>query len=254
MIDIVSVKNMRDSEAQVISDSIPSLELMRRAGIVLYKSVTWKGNVDILTGKGNNGGDGFALACILANEGFSPVVYKVEDYVSDDAYYFEKQAKELGVIINDYVPHLNQLDDADIIVDCLLGTGFKGEISGYYADAIKEINDHLNAFVVSCDINSGVSGDYGPSNIYVKSDLTVSIQAIKKGMLVDSKEYLKRVTVGDIGVQLLHKEDSIALQEDFKVKGDGKVYQEHGFSYYYDGENKIYQQPEWLKVRTLSYK
>ncbi len=254
MIDIVSVKNMKESDNAAKEGGIPSLELMRRASIVLYKSLAWKGNVNIVVGKGNNGGDGFALACILSNEGFSPVIYKVEDDISDDAYYFEKQAKELGVLINDYVPHLNQLEDADIIVDCLLGTGFKGKVEGIYRDAIEEINSYLDAFVVSCDINSGVSGDYGPTDIYVESDLTVCIQAIKKGMLLEGKSYLKSVTVGDIGITLLAKEDSMACVEEFNKHEDIHVYREHGLSYYYHGENKVYMTPEWLKIRTLSYK
>lgn len=71
MIDIVSILNMRQSDEKTAS-VIPSLELMRRAGNVLYSSIPWKGNIDILVGAGNNGGDGFALACFLAENGFSP--------------------------------------------------------------------------------------------------------------------------------------------------------------------------------------
>lgn len=254
MIDIVSLKNMRESDANCIANEVPSLELMRRAGLVIYKSLSWKGNVNIVVGKGNNGGDGYALACILAREGYSPVVYKLSDDVSDDSFYFEKQAKELGVIINEYIPSLNQLDSADIIVDCLLGTGFKGKVEGNYASCIKEINSYQNAFVVSADINSGVNGDNGPGSLYVKSTLTVCIQAFKKGMLVNTLDYVKNIAVGDIGIKLLYEEDKLATSVEFNSTKGNNIYKDKELNYYYEGNHKVYECPSNIKLKVLSYK
>lgn len=65
MIDYTSVENMRQSGAYTIANMVPSLELMYRAAYGVFKAVNWSGRVAIVVGSGNNGGDGFALACIL---------------------------------------------------------------------------------------------------------------------------------------------------------------------------------------------
>lgn len=251
MIDVVSILNMRQSDEKTAS-VIPSLELMRRAGNVLYSSIPWKGNIDILVGAGNNGGDGFALACFLAENGFSPIVYKIEDEVCDNAFYFEQKAKQLGVIISNYVSSIRQLEDADILVDCLFGTGLNRTPQGLYLDCIEEINSYPNKTIISCDINSGVNGDLGPTDIYVKSDYTVCIQAIKKGMLIRSKEYLKNVIVADIGIDLLKKEDFLSLDDSIHSNKDLEV--GNDMFYYSDSGHKVYFVPDWLKVKEISYK
>lgn len=253
MIDLVSVDNMRSSDRITIDRGTPSLELMRRAGLVLYKSLSYKGNVSIVTGKGNNGGDGFALACFLAGDGFSPIVYTLSDELSDDAYYFYDKAKKMGVLIREYVPHLNQLSDSDIIVDALLGTGFHGEVEGIYKDCIEEINSYRDKFILSVDINSGVSGDYGPSSLFVRSSLTVTIQAIKKGMLIDNKSYLSHLVIGDIGVSLSKKEDIMVPKTEFDSLTKERTFTEDGISYFYKDSRKVYCQPEWLRIEKVSY-
>ena len=65
MIDCISVENMRRSDALTIKNHVPSLELMGRSAKGVYLACTWTAPVAILVGSGNNGGDGFALACIL---------------------------------------------------------------------------------------------------------------------------------------------------------------------------------------------
>lgn len=251
--DVISVTNMRNSDKFTIENDVPSLELMRRAGLVCYKAIKWLGNINILVGKGNNGGDGFALACLLAKAGYSPVVYKVSDEISDDSFYFEKKAKKLSVIINEYVPNISQLDDADIIVDCLLGTGFNGEVKGLYKDCIKEINSYKNKIVVSVDINSGVSGDYGPSKTYVKSDITIAIQAIKQGMLSILDE-IKTVYIGDIGVKILEEENKLVSEDEFDKYSKETIYTEKGISYVYENKGKVYLLSKATDIKKISYK
>ena len=65
MIDCISVENMRRSDAYTIENFVPSLELMYRAAYGVFCQVGWYGKIAILAGSGNNGGDGYALACIL---------------------------------------------------------------------------------------------------------------------------------------------------------------------------------------------
>ena len=253
MIDIVSVNNMRSSEKVMMEHETSSIELMYRASLVLFKSYSWKGKIKIVVGKGNNGGDGYALACLLAQNKLMPMIYKVEDPTSEESSYFASKASSLGVMIKPYQSDKNLLENSDIIVDCLLGTGFQGEVKENYRKAIEEINNKKDAYIISCDINSGISGDYGPSSVFVKSDLTICIQAIKKGLLIQAKNHLKEIAVGDIGVSLLEEENHL-LDEKEKLSLDKNLLQENDFFYAENGSHKLYVVPKWLKVTTLSYK
>ncbi len=252
MIPIVSLKNMSLSDKKTM-DSIPSLELMRRAGIVLYKSIRWKGNINIVVGEGNNGGDGFALACLLAEDGYSPVVYKLVDDISDDAYYFEQKAKRLGVIINDYIPDIYLLDDADVIVDCLFGTGLNREPEGIYRKCIDEINSYNGKKIISCDINSGVNGDNGPTPTYVKSDVTICIQAFKKGMLNIPSSDMKEVVVGDIGIKLIEEEDYFFTSKE-KPYQETDLLNDGDYFYLQESERRYYLLNKEKNIRQISYK
>ena len=69
---VVTVENMRLSDAQTIKNRVPSRELMRRAAQGIFDAVKFVGKVAIVCGSGNNGGDGYALACILLGHGITP--------------------------------------------------------------------------------------------------------------------------------------------------------------------------------------
>ncbi|MBR6924884.1 MAG: NAD(P)H-hydrate epimerase, partial [Oscillospiraceae bacterium] len=91
----------------------------------------------------------------------------------------------------------------DVIVDCILGTGFSGEVRGNARTAIDAIN-RSGAYVISVDINSGMNGDTGEAVTAVHSDLTVSIGFIKNGLVTESaKKYIKELTNVDIGIVLV---------------------------------------------------
>ncbi len=201
---VISVDQMRRSDAYTIEHFVPSKELMHRAADGVYHAYDgWQGKkIAIVTGGGNNGGDGFALAGILKEEGIDSVIYKVSDKLSEDGKYYNDIAEDLGVSIRDFDADTD-LSGFDVIVDCILGTGFKGEVRGKAGDAIKAIND-AGAYVISVDINSGMNGDTGEAVLAVKSDLTVSIGYYKKGLLTgDADKYIGRLTNADIGIVLV---------------------------------------------------
>ena len=81
---------MRAADAAAIAGGTPSVELMRRAGRALFLAYDWPEKVGILVGGGNNGGDGFALACELKKAGKSPVLWRVSPKLSEDGGYFRK--------------------------------------------------------------------------------------------------------------------------------------------------------------------
>ena len=163
----VSTATMRDSDAATIAAGVASTELMRRAAQGVFDRVEWRGRIAILCGKGNNGGDGLALAGILIERGFRPQVYLYAacSLSADAAYYREKLARIRYADVYD----LQQWDGkADIVVDCLLGTGFRGEVRGDLRAAIETVNAS-GAYVVSVDIPSGLNGDSGRAPCAVRA-------------------------------------------------------------------------------------
>ena len=201
----VSVEQMRKSDAYTIEHLVPSKELMYRAAMGVYNSYhEWRDKkIAILVGGGNNGGDGYALAGILKKNGVDSDIVKVSDKKSEDGLYYCNIASELGVSITEFSSSIN-LNEYDVIVDCILGTGFQGEVRGTAKDAIEAINTS-GAYVISVDINSGMNGDTGEATLAVKSDLTVSIGYIKNGLVTESaKRYISDLVNVDIGIVLVN--------------------------------------------------
>lgn len=198
----VSVETMRESDRYTIENLVPSKVLMFRAAEGVYNSVSWdKKRIAIVCGSGNNGGDGYALAGILAKNGIFPHIYRISEKFSEDGAYYYGIAKELGV--EDHIlSETSSLYEYDIIVDCILGTGFKGTPRGNAETAIRAINDS-DAYVVSVDINSGLDGDSGRAVLAVKSDITVSIGFYKRGMFLnDGPSLINELVNVDIGIVL----------------------------------------------------
>ncbi len=195
----ISVQKMRDSDAYTIANLVPSKELMYRAAMGIYRCAKWHGKIAIVCGSGNNAGDGYALSCILADNGIKSTLVRVSEKFSEDGRYYYDMAISKGVLECQNC----DLSGFDIVVDCLLGTGFSGEPRGAYAEAIKAINQS-GAFVISADINSGLNGDTGESVLAVKSDLTVSIGFYKTGMFLGNAPSLVGDLVNvDIGIVLV---------------------------------------------------
>ena len=221
-LDCVCVENMRQSDRKTIENHVPGLTLMYRAAMGVYRASEWRGNIAIAVGSGNNGGDGFALAYILKSKGIECRVITLSDKLSPDSAHFAEKAKALGVSALPYTDGV--FAGSDIIVDCLLGTGFHGPVREPCAAAIREINA-AGAYVVSVDINSGMNGDTGEADLAVRSDLTVTVAFVKNGMLAaNAGNYMKRLVVADIGIVLDREENKIAAQWREEYAARGNVY------------------------------
>ena len=213
MLECISVENMRLSDALTIEKYVPSLELMRRAAEGVFRAARWHSKVAIVVGSGNNGGDGFALACILRQNDIDCTVFTVSQRQSADSAYYAAQAANLGVPIFPFAPGC--LDGVDIVVDCLLGTGFQGALRENYRNAIEEINAS-GAEVISVDINSGMNGDTGEGELIVHSDLTVTIGFVKNGLVTpNAGNYMKRLVCADIGIRLAKEENKICATGEY---------------------------------------
>lgn len=202
----ISVQRMRDSDAWTIAHLVPSKELMYRAAMGVFESVDWQGKTPvIICGSGNNGGDGYALAGILADHGIPSRLLRVSQRFSEDGAYYHDIALGKNVKSESFTEE-TELDDADLIVDCILGTGFQGVPRGMAAAAIEKINQS-KAYVVSVDINSGMNGDTGEGELAVRSDLTVSIGYYKTGHFIGRAPQLIGDLVNiDIGIVLTEEE------------------------------------------------
>lgn len=220
MKDVITVKNMRESDAHTIAQYVPSKELMYRAAMGVYRAVEWKGRVGILAGSGNNGGDGYALACILADQEIDSCVYRVSEKFSEDGKYYHDLAVSKGVEIKLFTKE-DELTEYDILVDCMLGTGFSGNVRGLFRDAMKAMNNS-RAYVVSVDINSGMNGDTGKAELAVKSNLTVTIGYLKTGMFLgDAIWYMDQLMIADIGIHLIRDEFYLAKPEEIVFPHSG---------------------------------
>lgn len=230
MIDCISVENMRQSDAYTIANLVPSLELMYRAAYGVFKAVNWHGCTAIVVGSGNNGGDGFALACILKGNNYDCTVFTASQRLSADSAYYAEKAASVGVSIRPFEPGC--LAGYNIVVDCLLGTGFQGQLRESYRTAIEAINAS-GAYVVSVDINSGMNGDTGDAELAVRSDLTVTIGYVKRGLISENAgRHMKRLVCADIGIVLVKKE--------WKICGDQETLEEGCFLC-----------PAWLDMRPI---
>ena len=216
MLDCICVETMRRSDAQTIKHFVPSLELMHRAAMGVFRAVNWTGRIAIVVGSGNNGGDGFALACILRRHGMDCAIFTVSQRLSADSAHYAAQASELGVPMQPFTARC--LDGFQIIVDCLLGTGFQGALRENYRTAIQEINES-GARVISVDINSGMNGDTGDGELIVRSHLTVTIGFVKNGLVTaNAGRYMSRLVCADIGIRLSQEENKLCAANEYHPK------------------------------------
>ena len=202
MAKVVSVETMRKSDAYTIENLVPSKELMRRAGAGIFENMPKKEPVAIVCGKGNNAGDGFVVASLLKDSGISCEIILLFDDFSPDGKYFYDVCLEKNIPVVKYSDGMDFKQYATI-VDCILGTGFSGVVREPIKTVIEKINAS-EAFVVSADINSGLNGDTGEGELFVKSDLTVSIGEYKPAHFIGKAETAMKKKVNcDIGIQII---------------------------------------------------
>ncbi|MBR1629319.1 MAG: NAD(P)H-hydrate epimerase [Lachnospiraceae bacterium] len=200
----ISVDRMRQSDAYTIENITSGRELMYRAASGVYASYDgWKNKrIAIVCGGGNNGGDGYALSVILRKNGMAVDVFAVSDKLSEDGKYYCHQAMEMGIQKKTFDEETH-FKEYDIVVDCIFGTGFHGEVRGAAREAIAAINE-AGAYVISVDINSGLNGDTGEGKLAVYSDLTVSIGYYKRGLFErEALSHIKKLVNVDIGIELI---------------------------------------------------
>lgn len=186
---------------------IQSLLLMENAAGKTAEAVAellaGKGSPRVLVvcGTGNNGGDGLACARLLLGQGFavSTVLVGNAEKLTPDAAENHRRLLGSGGSI---VPFSGQsFRGFDCIVDALFGFGLNRAVTGFYRQAIEEMNA-AGAPIVACDIPSGLNGDTGEvMGTAVKACRTVTFTRAKIGLLQPGAEaFTGLITVADIGI------------------------------------------------------
>ncbi len=228
MIRILDVRSMRESDAATIAGGIPGRELMLRAGEGIFRAAEWIPPVAVVCGTGNNAGDGYVLAMLLADAGIAcDLLLQERRFTPDGEIWFtECEARGIPVRFWTEVPSLTGYGS---VADCIFGTGFHGRAEGEAARMIDLINGS-GVYVVSADINSGLNGDSGLAEKAVHSHLTVSVGYYQPGHFLNQAMDLMDGKLNcDIGIaplgpvrQLLEAEDVSALfptRKHFAHKG-----------------------------------
>jgi len=193
-------------KAFILSNGMSSWDLMEKAAnsflnwfMLRFKDLGK--SVFIFCGPGNNGGDGLAIARMLAMEGFKVTVLTFEDpnNCSHD-YQINLKMLPIGVrIISHEGFDYNELKD-QICIDAIFGVGVNRPLSGKYLDSINSLNQ-AKALKIAIDMPSGIPSDGILEGTGFNADFTCSFQFPKMGLLIpEHADYTGKVEILDIGI------------------------------------------------------
>jgi hydroxyethylthiazole kinase-like uncharacterized protein yjeF len=207
---VLTPQEARDLDRETQSRGVPALDLMERAGRAVARGAaeaaggSYGRRAVIVCGRGNNGGDGFVAARHLARVGMRVDVLEIEPSSADEGPASANRARlpEQGLEARPWTGEHGRrvLARADVVVDALFGTGFRGTAEGDWQGAIEAVVAS-NAPTVSVDIPSGVDGATGAvEGAAIWADLTVTFGAVKTGcVLLPGAEHAGTIRVVDIG-------------------------------------------------------
>ncbi len=196
---------------------IPGIVLMENAAKAIADATVRRlgrcnGNrVLVICGKGNNGGDGFGAARWLKNYGYDVVAFLVnavtEDIKGDTAIELDMFLKANGRLVSIVteekgLPFVRDIcSEADVIIDAMLGTGFAGELGGFYKKICQIVNDSGKE-ILSVDIPTGVNADNGAADEdAIRATTTVTMQMVKAGMTqYPAKEFVGELSIAELGM------------------------------------------------------
>jgi NAD(P)H-hydrate epimerase len=269
MISVLTKAEMEAIEKESIADTGQGLNQMKKAGQALFdlletlvkpssaNDVLIFPSVTIVCGKGNNGGDGFMLASLLAKQKYELRCFalaKESDYQGEarQALDLFLAAKGRVVFVNDelsfleFKQHIDKFKEG-LIIDALLGIGGKGAPRGYYAGAIELINScrerHKDSVkLIAVDLPSGMDLDTG--NIYepcLQADFTVTMGFPKLGfffyparakvghLVIRDLDYPQEIVTRNHGTKIFALSQSIFKRLLPKRKIDGSKF-DHGLA------------------------
>ena len=198
---LLTVEEMYRADAAAVAAGVASLSLMEAAGRAIAREIRrrWRPRrTAVLCGPGNNGGDGFVVARILAGEGWpvrvgllgAPEALRGDAAVNAGRWRGPVRALDRAII-----------DGEPLVVDALFGAGLARPLDGAAAELIGEI-DRRGLDCIGVDVPSGVHGDTGAVlGAATRCRLTVTFFRAKPGhLLLPGRELAGELVVVDIGI------------------------------------------------------
>lgn len=198
--------------------NINSFELMQKAGAAIFSYVHNEKNLLVVTGAGNNAGDGFIIAHMALQRGIKVVVWGLlaVEKLPEDA----RKAAELYLKAGGKLIDAPPSEKFNCVVDAIFGTGLSRDVDGVFAQAVNWINQQKSK-VISVDIPSGLDADTGSiMACAVVADVTVCVIAFKPGLLTNhGKDMCGQLFLEDLDVpnQLLSDYSSQICKLDASV-------------------------------------
>lgn len=210
-----SLSTKKLDQACVDEYKMPLILLMENAVLSATKHLDSDvySNYVIVSGVGNNGGDGLGIARQLAARGANVSVFIIGNmdkitqctkinYEIIKSMNIDIQIIEMNNYTNNQLNNLkNKIKDSHIVIDAIFGTGLEREIKGLFKDVINIINENKK-LIYSIDVPSGINATTGEIlGTCINSDKTICFEFYKRGFLkYETKKYIGKVVIEHLGI------------------------------------------------------
>ena len=213
---VLNTEQMREADRRTIDDiGIPSVVLMENAGRQAVAAMEAAfdelaaSRVGVICGRGNNGGDGFVVARTLIQRGVETAVFLLGSVaeVRGDARTHLEILGRIGLTVveitdaQEWELHFTEISECDLIVDAIVGTGFRGRLSGLLETVVADVNG-LGVPVVSIDLPTGLSADtHVLEGEAIEASMTVTLAAPKIPLVFPPADsHAGDLVIADIGI------------------------------------------------------
>ncbi len=198
IIDKISIENYKISQESLMTAAANGIvKLIEKYSVFINK----KPRILIICGKGNNGGDAICAANILIRKGYdlhAHFLIKKNKISSLSRKYYQEYIKVSDQI--SFGIELKKYNGFDLLIDGIIGIGFRGTLNSNLIGWIKWINNS-DMYIISADIPSGLDADNGlASPVAVKANQTITFGYSKIGLhIANGKDYTGDIIIEDIG-------------------------------------------------------
>ena len=234
---ILSAKQLAEADQSTIAkQQISSLDLMERVATLVFERIHQRLNgapvpVKIFCGIGNNGGDGLAIARHMIQHGYHVTTYvtncskkRTPEFLAN--YDRIKDVTKSWPTLLSCAGDFPEIDQQDIVIDAIFGTGLNRPITGWMGELIKRINTS-RAFIISVDMPSGLFADqpHGGKDAIVEANHTFSFMTPKLSFfLQETAGYVGSFSVVNIGLDPEYMMQAPPLAQVITREGAQRLY------------------------------